>query len=110
MYGTEKSFSSNNNRPKKIFFVLFETEQLKCVPVVCVYAVTFSAVIAGLYFPLFVLCGGNIHIDIYTYNTIPITCIHLHQLLISIKMSGSMNSCLWVIKINNNFSYGLQYN
>jgi len=60
MYGTEKSFSSNNNRPKKIFFVLFETEQLKCVP--DVYAVTFSAVIAGLYFPLFVLRGGNIHI------------------------------------------------
>jgi len=104
MYGTEKSFSSNNNRPKKIFFVLFETEQLKCVPVVCVYArVTFSAVIAGLYFPLFVLRVGNIHI--HTYNSIPITCIHLHQLLISIKMSGSMNSCLWVIKINNNFSH-----
>lgn len=109
MYGTEKSFSSNNNRPKKIFFVLFE-QLNKCVPVVCVYdRVTFSAVIVGLYFPLFVL-RVVIYIHVYTFNTIPITCIHLHQLLISIKMSGSMNSCLWVIKINNNFSQGLQSN
>jgi len=65
--GRRKIFHRTITVLKKYFFVLFETEQLKCVPVVCVYArVTFSAVIAGLYFPLFVLLGGNIH-NIYKY-------------------------------------------
>lgn len=63
--GRRKVFHRTITVLKKYFFVLFETKQLKCVPVVCVYAVSFSAVIAGLYFPLFVLHGGNIRIYIY---------------------------------------------